>query len=930
MQEKNKRRSCLKTTLSYFAVLTSILFMLPIVNAGYISLQTSISSEMGSSGNGTVAVEITNIGDETAYNVQPRIKIGNFEYYGERKSSLEIKKPYTWNIPFSFSGNNGSYPIIASVIYHDSNSYKFNLKSVGILEKGTKYNSENEIDLELELNERGNSKISLSNNGNSEKMIKISLIAPDEVAFDKESFDAIILPYSSGELIFNVKEFSGLPGSSYAIYVLAEYNENNLHNSVIKSELLNFKELNAGKKLFGYGLSIVILGIFLLLAGISLYFLNLKKWIIDAIVLAAIIIFLLIYFNPVLIFSKTITSGGDTASHYYTAQYMKDNLLPHFKISGWNMGNYAGFPMLQFYFPFPFILMAAISWIIPLEIAFKIITILGIFLLPLAVYFMLRMLDFDFPAPLLGAILTLPFLFNEANSMWGGNIPSTLAGEFSHSISLALSFIFMGTLYRGITKKKWIIINALLFSAAAFSHIYTIFIAALSSLFLLSENFKERFKYLFKMYLLSFLIIASWMIPFLAYLKYTTPYNIKWDFTSFYEVVPKILIPVFAFSIIGIFYLALKLKRDSKLYYLIGPLGLGILLFFSANTIGLVDIRFLSFIYIWCSILGAAGAYYLIEDSGIKLKRIFPLVFLVATIILVVFNVTYIPGWIKWNYEGFEKKQSWDKFSEINSFLKGDINDARVVYEHSTLHNSFGTERAFENLPLFSGRSTLEGLYMQSSISSPYIFYIQSEMSKQNSCPFWNNYKCSGIDIERGTAHLKMFNVGNFIAVSDEIKSLLSNTSEYKLVKTIDDYNIYAVTGNENEYAVPLKYEPVLVSSKAWKKLFYNWFVRGGLDVHLVLDSSSKNKDYNFKILSDENSIDIKNPKKIPIEKCKVDSELWQEEIKIKTDCIGKPVLVKISYHPKWKVEGADRIYLASPSFMLIFPKQNDVRIYYG
>jgi len=219
---------------------------------------------------------------------------------------------------------------------------------------------------------------------------------------------------------------------------------------------------------------------------------------------------------------------------------------------------------------------------------------------------------------------------------------------------------------------------------------------------------------------------------------------------------------------------------------------------------------------------------------------------------------------------------------------------------------------------------------MQSSISSPYIFYIQSEMSKQNSCPFWNNYKCSGIDIERGTAHLKMFNVGNFIAVSDEIKSLLSNTSEYKLVKTIDDYNIYAVTGNENEYAVPLKYEPVLVSSKAWKKLFYNWFVRGGLDVHLVLDSSSKNKDYNFKILSDENSIDIKNPKKIPIEKCKVDSELWQEEIKIKTDCIGKPVLVKISYHPKWKVEGADRIYLASPSFMLIFPKQNDVRIYYG
>ena len=293
------------------------------------------------------------------------------------------------------------------------------------------------------------------------------------------------------------------------------------------------------------------------------------------------------------------------------------------------------------------------------------------------------------------------------------------------------------------------------------------------------------------------------------------------------------------------------------------------------------------------------------------------------------FNVTYIPGWIKWNYEGFENKQSWNKFSEINEFLKGYINDARVVYEHSTLHNSFGTERAFENLPLFAGRSTLEGLYMQSSISAPFIFYIQSEMSKQNSCPFWNNYKCSGIDIDRGTDHLKMFNVGNFIAVSDEIKSIISKSPEYNLVKTIDDYNIYEIKYNENKYAVPLKYEPVLVSSKAWKKLFYNWFVEGDLDVHLVLDSGFQKKDYGFKILSDETGIDTKHLKKISIEKCKVDSELGQEEIKIKTDCIGKPVLVKVSYHPKWKVEGADKIYLASPSFMLIFPKQNDVRIYY-
>jgi tetratricopeptide (TPR) repeat protein len=37
-----------------------------------------------------------------------------------------------------------------------------------------------------------------------------------------------------------------------------------------------------------------------------------------------------------------------------------------------------------------------------------------------------------------------------------------------------------------------------------------------------------------------------------------------------------------------------------------------------------------------------------------------------------------------------------------------------------------------------------------------------------------------------------------------------------------------------------------------------------------------------------------------------------------------------MSYHPNWRVEGADGIYLVSPSFMLIYPKNERVRLYYG
>jgi membrane protein YdbS with pleckstrin-like domain len=52
--------------------------------------------------------------------------------------------------------------------------------------------------------------------------------------------------------------------------------------------------------------------------------------------------------------------------------------------------------------------------------------------------------------------------------------------------------------------------------------------------------------------------------------------------------------------------------------------------------------------------------------------------------------------------------------------------------------------------------------------------------------------------------------------------------------------------------------------------------------------------------------------------------------IRFETDCPGRPHMIKISYHPKWRVSGADRIYLASPAFMLIYPTSRQVQLVFG
>jgi hypothetical protein len=64
--------------------------------------------------------------------------------------------------------------------------------------------------------------------------------------------------------------------------------------------------------------------------------------------------------------------------------------------------------------------------------------------------------------------------------------------------------------------------------------------------------------------------------------------------------------------------------------------------------------------------------------------------------------------------------------------------------------------------------------------------------------------------------------------------------------------------------------------------------------------------------------------------KSSVKSRITQNEILIDQATPGHPLIIKISYHPNWKVEGADKIYLASPGFMLIYPTSTTVRLYYG
>lgn len=659
-----------------------------------------------------------------------------------------------------------------------------------------------------------------------------------------------------------------------------------------------------------------------------------KNTSIDILILITIFVFLFSYFTPDLFLSNNIPTGGDMPSHYYPAKYLKDVLLPKGRIVGWMQGNYAGFPLFQVYFPFPFLLIVLLSYAIPMQVAFKIISVMGVFSLPLCSYFSIKLMHYKFPCSIIVALFTLPFLFMEANSMWGGNIPSTLAGEFAFGIGMSLSVLLLGTLYNGIEKRGGVMINGVLLFFVGFSHAYALLFSVLTSAFFLitTKDFVYKLKYLLKVYTLAFLLLSFWALPLIANIAYTTNFNIVWKMDSFFEVIPIILIPFVVVSVMGCiahiyFCITKKEFPDARLGYFWFGIVISILFYFSANKMGVVDIRFLPFMQLLFTVIAAVVINKISKYT--KPQWLIPLILTPMVLLWVSKQVTYIPEWIVWNFTGFESKELWPQFNKVNTCLQGTENDPRVVYEHSPLHDSAGSVRAFESLPFFSGRSTLEGLYMQSTISSPFVFYIQSEVSEVASAPF-PDYTYSKLNLKAGIKHLKMFNVKDFIVISDVVKSAMKQFAEFELKASYPPYEIYELKTNDNHYVSPLAYEPVLCKTKNWKRLFYEWFKEDGVnDVHLVLDKHNKGlHPFKYTMTTDI----LKDIPKTPIDvtHAYVHERVKDDEILIETNWINKPLLIKISYHKNWKITGADEIYQISPGFMLIYPQSKNVRLYFG
>jgi 6-pyruvoyl-tetrahydropterin synthase related domain len=668
-----------------------------------------------------------------------------------------------------------------------------------------------------------------------------------------------------------------------------------------------------------------------------------------------------------LILRATTAAGGDMGSHHYVATFLREELLPRGQVTGWAPGWFAGIPMLTFYFPLPYALIAVLTLPLGDQVAFKLVTVLGLLALPLTCWGAFRLLRLREPAPLLAACAACVFLFmaqvtpTQQFTIWGGNIASTMAGEFPFSISFALLPLALALLWRVCEDGKGWRTAALLVSAVVLSHILTTIVLVLGIVLLVLRRplaaALTAFRRLALVMGVAFCLTAFWGLPFLLRVQYTA--HFRWrQLTDYNLLLPNEIRPYLLLTLVGLVVAVARGERRVLLYA--WPAAAAALVFVAliqvAPEAALWNARMLPFLYLFSLLVAAYGASVVAawlagliqRRTGLSLRY----AWLVVVAVLLIAPVLgswqhrgFLPGWAEYNYEGFEVKPGWPEARGLFNTLAA-LPPGRVMWEYNRDYERLGTTRTLENIPVFGGQPTMEGLLIESSLNAPFHFINQAETSETQTQAVPGIDYPDAMDFPTGLAHLRLYGVRYYVAYDackrqDETwaacADLKQQDTEIQAAKaaglpevaTSGRFHVYEI-GTGNLVEVP-KFRPVLVDHPDWRATGLSWYRNPDwLETPLVFASSGDKAAR--AAFAGSGPLPLTSLPREPLARpgeLAATTSPTGDQLSFKTDRIGEPHVVKVSWFPNWRVEGAQGPWLLSPGLMVVVPTQAEVRLSY-
>ncbi|MBL8777938.1 MAG: hypothetical protein JNK12_18515 [Acidimicrobiales bacterium] len=334
-------------------------------------------------------------------------------------------------------------------------------------------------------------------------------------------------------------------------------------------------------------------------------------------VVAVCVGFTLSHLQPSLLIADTTPAGGDMGAHVWGPAYLRDHLLVHGRLTGWTPDWYAGFPAYHFYMVIPSLMILVLDLVLPYGIAFKLVTVSGILTLPIAAWAFGRLSGLRFPGPPLLAVATLPFLFDQGFTIYGGNIASTLAGEFAFSISLSFALVYLGVVARGLETGRHRALAAALLGLCVLCHLIPAIFALVGTVvWLLLRPGRGPLTWVATMAPIGALVASFWVVPF--YLRRAYLNDMGWEKLTDYwiNLVPADNRWLWVFPIVGAVFAVVRRSRTGIwLVLMVGAFAVG---FVVAPQGRLWNARLLPFYFLCLYLLGG----YAIAEAGKTVGRI--------------------------------------------------------------------------------------------------------------------------------------------------------------------------------------------------------------------------------------------------------------------------------------------------------------------
>jgi hypothetical protein len=943
--------------------LIACLTLLPLAaTAGFIQLRTTIDLDQTLSPPSLI-ITTANEGDSPARSVRVSASLDNLSTSlppvrviapGESSVS-KLTVATTPSLP-------GTYTAIAKLHYTDDNNVPFS--AVTITEASfAPTSSEEWIAPVLSLKTRQDSatiSLKMLSLTDQSENIRIRLILPDELSCANTNLE-VTLPADS-ELFetFEIDTRHAQPNSAYAAWIILDADSQGQHLTASVPISIPVESSQTAPAPWQYILWLSAITFLVLCLGPnasrnspSLHIPS--NPVFDSAILICLTAFLLWHLAPLDILRDTTTVGGDTPAHNYMASHLRAQLLQHGRIISWADGWWCGFPLFQYYFPLPYLLMAGLSIAIPFNIAFKCVCVLGILALPATTYLAMRLFRLPRPVPILSAILMIPFLFVREHTMWGVNIASTLAGMIANSLSFSLMIPAVASVWRDAEECRLRLRSIFLLTLVISSHFFTSIMAAISlavvplTILLIHRSTTTRWKaiaILLAEGALALLLMAWWIIPLLAKSAYSMDFGTNWEMTLWKNFPPWTagLLPLAAAAVI------LGIRRGHQAIWLFAWMSAAALLLFHFGfdlSPVFVNCRLWPFIMLALTALGAIGLGLLLHP----LRRQSLLITIIAVLILAAIAWReHQPGkrqmrvWAEWNFSGLELKPSYNVFKNLVLPLRG--TPGRLANDLHDDNDRLGSSRVFELAPHLAGKPIMEGGLVNSAIGSIFAYYIQSETS-ENCAGAPPIVRPSSFNMPLATRHLELFNVKHFIARSPATQQALHADPRWKFIQREEQWELFELLSHDGSNVFIPKFLPAILETTNPNQRGMDWiYVPGALDQPFILTAPSsaiklpaalpRLSETEFQsFLNSASSTNLALAAwQIPIPSATgapVFSEsVSDDSIRFKTTAIGQPHIVKVSYFPNWKVHGAPAVYRVTPSFLLVFPDKEQVELFYG